>query len=304
MNLPGFLIIGAMKAGTTTLYRDLLTNPAVYMPVDKEPESLCRDETLTDRGRDAYAALFARARPDQVCGEASTAYSKLPDYPGVPARARRVLGPGLKLIYLVREPISRIISQHHHEHTIGRMPADINRAVQEHPRLLDYSRYAMQARAWIDEFGPEHLMIVRFEDYVADRRKWVSELSAFIGVEPKPELVEADRVFNRSTEKSLLVSPWRELSGSGVYRRLIRPLIPADMRWWIVRMVGERAPDRLDPPSEATLDRLIESLSEDAGSLQRIMGLSSPVWDLDAARNKVLARRSPQPALRQGGAER
>ena len=98
MTLPHFLIIGGMKCGSTTLYRDLLTHPRVFFPIDKEPCNLCDDRVLTDAGRAEYEALFKRARPDQLCAEASTDYTKLPDRPGVAARALRVLGPELKLI--------------------------------------------------------------------------------------------------------------------------------------------------------------------------------------------------------------
>ncbi len=127
MRLPDFLIIGAQKAGTTTLYRDLLANPAIFLPIDKEPGNLCEDDLLTDTGRSAYARHFANASTDQLCGEATTSHTKRPDVLGVPARARRLLGDKLKVIYLVREPISRIISHHHHELTSSEVTCGISR---------------------------------------------------------------------------------------------------------------------------------------------------------------------------------
>ena len=78
VRLPGFLIIGAMKAGTTTLYHDLLTNPQVFFPLDKEPGNLASHDVLGEDGRGRYASIFKTARPDQICGEASTTYTKLP----------------------------------------------------------------------------------------------------------------------------------------------------------------------------------------------------------------------------------
>ena len=187
-----------MKAGTTTLYRDLGTHPSVYFPLDKEPNSLCDDAVLTAAGRSAYAVHFRRARPGQICGEASTAYTKIPVYTGAAERARRLLGPGLKAIYLVRDPIARIISQHHHELTVGRLEVipDINEAVRKMPRYLDYSRYAMQVRPWIEAFGAENVRIVVFERYVRDRRGTVAELQRFLSLAPRPDLIEAERVFN------------------------------------------------------------------------------------------------------------
>jgi len=119
MTLPHFLIIGAMKSGTTTLYRDMLTHRRVFFSADKEPMNLVNDDVLTAEGRHAYESLFAGAGRDSVCGEASTAYTKLPVYPGVPRRALQLLGPELRLIYIMRHPIERLISHHHHQCVVG-----------------------------------------------------------------------------------------------------------------------------------------------------------------------------------------
>ena len=118
MTLPGFLVVGAMKAGTTSLYRDLPTNPSVFMPIDKEPNNLLSDDVRTPQGLDDYARHFQRAGADQLCGEASTAYTMLPRHTGVPERALEVLGPDCRIIYLVREPVARIVS--HHQHALVR----------------------------------------------------------------------------------------------------------------------------------------------------------------------------------------
>ncbi len=59
MRLSDFLIIGPQKAGTTTLYRDLLANPAIFLPIDKEPGNLREDGVLTVAGRSAYMTAAA-----------------------------------------------------------------------------------------------------------------------------------------------------------------------------------------------------------------------------------------------------
>ena len=71
MTFPSFLIIGSMKAGTTSLFRDLRNNPAVFMPSDKELNNLNTDAVLTPHGSHDYEALFKGATPSQVCGEAN-----------------------------------------------------------------------------------------------------------------------------------------------------------------------------------------------------------------------------------------
>lgn len=277
---PDFLIVGAMKAGTTTLWQDLLLNDAVFFPIDKEPGSLTRDEILSEPGRQQYAALFAAARKDQVCGEASTTYTKMPDITGCAERARRVIGERLKVIYVVREPVSRVISQHHHECTDGGMTGDIDAAVREHPRLINYSRYAMQIRPWIDTFGPQAVRIVRFEDYVADRRSIVADLSRFLGVEPRVEQIDVTAAYNRSRDKPVGPQWWLRVARARWYRRMVRPMMSHDMRQAIRRKVLWRVPEVLAPPSRETVAFIISQVQDDVLELQHVAGAAQPFWDL------------------------
>ncbi len=89
---PDFLVVGAMKGGTTTLYFDLGAHPDLHLPEPKEPEVLVRHADPAAI-REAYAAHFRNARPGQLCGEASTVYTKRPDHEGVAERARQASGP-------------------------------------------------------------------------------------------------------------------------------------------------------------------------------------------------------------------
>jgi len=291
--LPDFLIIGAMKAGTTTLYRDLMTHPRVYFPLDKEPNNLCDDAVLTDHGRAAYAAHFRRARPDQLCAEASTAYTKIPVYTGAAERARRLLGPGLRAIYLVRDPVARIVSQHHHELTVGRLEVipDINEAVRRTPRYLDYSRYAMQVRPWIEAFGAMNVRIVPFEQYVRDRRGRVAELERFLGLDPRPDLVEAERVFNAADSKPGRTGRLAWLTHSGVYRTLVRPFVGQELRDRVRRALHGRPPPRPAPPTPETVEFIVDSLRDEMRAISALAGADGGLlWDESEIRAKHAAR--------------
>ncbi|MHC5024698.1 MAG: sulfotransferase domain-containing protein, partial [Planctomycetota bacterium] len=262
MRFPDFLIIGAAKAGTTSLYRDLRANPGVFMPREKEAGNLIDDDVLTDRGRAAYAGLFAAARPGQVCGEAPTDYTKLPDHPGVPGRALEVIGPGLRCVYLVREPVSRIMSYHNHHYAGGRMPRDIDQALKEFPELIQHTRYAMQITPWIDTFGRHQVLIVRFEDYTSDRRTTVSDVTRFIGAEPRPDLVRVDTVYNKGDGKPVMRGPMVRVRFSPVYTKLVRPLLPLAARDTLRRLLLPKAPPRPDPPSPDTVDFILDQLRD------------------------------------------
>lgn len=290
MRLPGFLVIGAMKAGTTSLYADLDAQPAVFMPEDKEPDSLVDDAVLTAAGRAGYASLFRDAAPEQLCGEASTAYSKLPVFPGVPRRARRLLGAGLKVIYLVREPVARVISQHYHELAGATVDPDVDVAVRRTPRLVDYSRYAMQIEPWIDELGEANVRIVRFESYVADRPGTVAALLGFLGLPATAEPVDSKRVFNPSALARARRGPAFRFSRSAFYRRLIRPWLSRPVRSRLRLGTLPKAPPKPPPPRLDTVDYILERVAGDAERVARLAGWDRPMWDLAEVRRRWAER--------------
>ncbi|MEE9131722.1 MAG: sulfotransferase domain-containing protein [Phycisphaerales bacterium] len=280
MRLPGFLIIGAQKAGTTTLYRDLLANPAIFFPIDKEPGNLCQDDVLTDTGRSAYARHFAGARSHQTCGEATTSYTKRPDIPGVPARARHLLSDKLKVIYLVREPISRIISHHHHELTSGQVSCGIDEAVRTIPRYIDYSRYAMQITPWLNELGRAQVLIIHFECYIETRVKTLDSVCKFLGVAPRPDTVCQDIAYNRSAGKPVPVGPLAAMRMSSLYRRFLRPLLSASAKDKIRAALLPKATAPPDRPAVETVRLIVEEVGQDVAQLTAIMDQTEPLWNL------------------------
>ena len=286
--LPDFLIIGAMKCGTTTLYRDLLTNPTVYFPIDKEPDRLTSDEVLSVAGRQSYLDLFAAASAEQVCCEASTSSSKLPQFPGVPQRARELLGPDLKLVYLVREPISRAISHHHHSLSAGKMPGKFEDALASHPELVDWGKYAMQARAWLEFYPAEQLKIIPFEEYVADRKKTVAEISQFLGIPSEVELIEEEKAFNNSkTDTRLATGRWHKVTNHPFYTDWIRPWLPLGVKDRLRDALLPPLPSKPAAPGPDTIQRILERVRDDAAELQVLLGRKQPVWDFDRVVERV-----------------
>lgn len=269
MPLPNVLIIGAMKAGTTSLYMDIADRRGAFLAQDKEPHALCHDDVLAPAGRAAYEANYANAPAGALCCDASTGYAKRPDFDGVVERAMRVLPAGFKAIYLVRHPIERIISQHHHEHTEGLVGPSIDEEVRRHDRYVQYSRYAYQLEPWMEQLGPERLRVVRFEDYVNRRRETVRELLGFVGLTVEDEAGPAGRVYNKSQGKPVTSPRWEALRQSGAYRRWLRPLAPPKLRLALQRLILPKATAQLAPPSEQTLSFLQDALRGDVSQLER-----------------------------------
>ncbi|MEX0884947.1 MAG: sulfotransferase domain-containing protein [Phycisphaeraceae bacterium] len=241
------------------------------------------------------ARHFRAARPHQLCAEASTNYTKLPTFPGCAARARELLGPGLKLIYIVREPVARAVSHHHHSYINGKLPRRFDAALDQTSILIDYSRYAMQLEPWLDAFGREAIHIMRFDDFVADRRSAVSDVARFLGLDPAGFSIDDGRVYNRSAGRPTVRGGWKLITGNPVYRRLIWPLLPADVLERLRHMLLPRVEAEPVAPSPAAIDRLVEAFEPDVEHLSRLMGRDTPVWDMAAVRRAWQERMQGEP---------
>jgi hypothetical protein len=237
-----FLIVGAMKAGTTTLYRDLITHPDIVMPEQKEPETLVRFTSLADIRRD-YAALFAKAPEGAIRGEASTAYTKLPIHTGAAERARDLSGGKLRIVYIRRDPVDRIISHYRHERQHRRIKLPISRALREVPELIDFSRYDWQIAPWKECFGEEQVLEIDLETYAADRRGVSRQVVAHLGADPDRLPPPDDSlVANSAGEMKRIDNPLLDrFVRSLFYQRSIKPAVPRPWREATRRTILPRA---------------------------------------------------------------
>jgi hypothetical protein len=284
--LPQFLLIGAMKAGSTTLYEDLRAHPRIFLP-EKELGLLAKPGI--DAGQ--YARHFLAARPDQVVGEASTSYAKLPESAAVVDRAAAILGSDVRIIYSVRNPVDRTVSHHFHRLVRHQSPASIDDAVRTDPRLIDYSCYGMQLRPWVDLVDSAGVGLVHFERYVADRQSTLAELSTLLRIPPWPANV-GEGVFNRTDGRKVAVGAVGDATRTRLYRRYVRPHLPPRLRSRLARRLLPKPPPRPAPPSEATVELILERAAEDHARLVEMFGAAAPAWDADETRTRYRMARA------------
>ncbi|MFC1759697.1 sulfotransferase domain-containing protein, partial [Planctomycetota bacterium] len=108
--LPNFMIIGASKCGTTSLWEYLNRHPDVFWANPKEPMYF-NWELKRPREIEWYASLFADAADKQAIGEATTSYTYAPHTAKVPQRIHQLL-PDCKLVYILRPPVARTYSHY------------------------------------------------------------------------------------------------------------------------------------------------------------------------------------------------
>jgi Sulfotransferase domain len=241
--LPNFLIIGAAKAGTTSLYRYLRCHPEVFMPEKKELQFFPL-EFNWNRGVDWYEQHFAGAVRASAVGEASTTYTRYPYSQGVPERIAKIL-PDARLIYLIRHPIERMRSQFQQHVSHGwEQERSIDKALLENPFYLDTSRYAMQIEQYLEHFPLERIQVLTSDDLRFRRDETMRRVYAFLEVDPgfiPPALAQeynATRRASRPIQQRLqrirvirAVSPITPPAAKRVALRIMsRHIAPSDVR--------------------------------------------------------------------------
>ncbi len=201
---PDFIIIGAQKCGTSTMWHHLAKHPDIFLPRKKELHFF--DESY-DKGMDFYLEFFNRKKkPEQLfcTGEAS------PFYFFHPLAASRIQQnfPKIKLILLLRNPINRAYSHYHHNFRKNRIPISFEQAIQLEPEILKHrkeaffedeshsdlvyrrfsflarSRYAEQLPSWYQHFSKEQILILKSEDYFKDPTGTFQQVFEFLGLSP------------------------------------------------------------------------------------------------------------------------
>ncbi len=182
--LPNLIIIGAMKCATTAAHRYLDLHPDVAMSEPKELNFFCgspqRFAGNWHKGVEWYAAQFRPSAP--VRGEASPGYTS-PSFPEAAKRMVRIV-PDARLIYLVRDPIERAVSQYLHHRAEGTERRPIEEALLDpQSQYLRRSRYYARLEPYLAHFPPEQVFVCSQEDLLGRRRKTLRELYRFAGVD-------------------------------------------------------------------------------------------------------------------------
>ena len=228
---PDFIIIGAMKCATSTLHDQLVIQPDILMSDPKEPNFFSNDEIYA-QGLDWYSDLFRDADDNTLCGESSTHYTKLPTYPETLPRMQAAM-PALKLIYVMRHPIDRLISQYIHHWTEKEVSVDINRAVKSLPILIEYSTYTKQLTPFIKTYGQENILPVFFDSLVTRPQHELDRVCKFLGYDQIPQW-DFDLQASNVSKERLQVNPLRDaIVDNPLVTFVRRNIIPKSVRNFI-----------------------------------------------------------------------
>lgn len=285
MTAPNFLIIGAHKAGTSSLHRYLQQHPEIFMPALKETRFFSYDPDGAEVEPSPYAwgprvhpvktwsdylDLFAPATTQKAIGEASPCYL---NHPRCPERIKQAL-PGVRLIVSLRDPAERAYSGY----LMAVRDAGEKRPFSDivgGPRTAwhDHLGYYQSCRRYLACFPRERLKIVRAEALTAGPANVLQDVFSFLDVDPGFE-PDASTQFNKGgLPKSRRLH--RVLDNRHV--RKLRPYVPESFRGSLKRLKESnlREAPRLD---NAVRARIIELLRDDILRLQDLLQMDLTDW--------------------------
>lgn len=273
--LPNFLIIGAMKAGTTSMYHYLRAHPSIFMSEEKEIHFFNRNANW-ERGPAWYAAHFAGAGNALAIGEASPGYTMYPHRPQTAERVAALL-PEARLIYLVRHPIERMRSHYLHFLAEGKELPPIDQALVDDPLFMDMSRYSLQLSRYTPNFDESQILVLTSEALRLERDEVMRRVFTFLGVEPLPV---TEREFHRTSAKRT-----RQPVGEFLVRvpgyETVRRLAPRSVRLWMNRKLTAPAADPAAAEISPSVRKDLESeLRSDIRELRNFLGSDFDGWGI------------------------
>lgn len=295
MQMPNFLIIGAAKAGTTSLYAYLAQHPQVYMSRQKEPRFFAIEGVTPNYGGitqginrgsisclEDYQRLFEDVGDEVAIGEASTLYLYSPK---APERIAHHI-PQTKLIAVLRNPVDRAFSSYVHLVRDGfetlsfaeGLAAEASRRAENWQPLWFYQDrgfYYEQLKRYFDRFEAAQIQIYLYEDLLENSQKTAQDIYRFLNVEASfvPDLT-------RSNVSGIPKRRWLQnlFMKDNPLKSAIKPLLPEQLRKQVARNVHRQNTGAKPKLSLEVRQRLVETYREDILKLQDLIDRDLSGW--------------------------
>ncbi len=290
---PNFFIVGAPRAGTTSLYHYLRGHPDIFMPHIKEPHFFSGVNPGSERLRYArsrptssekeYLALFRGVRSETEVGEASPSYLQQPDAP----RRIKEKAPDAKIIIILREPVDRAFSQYLADYREGAQTLPFYEALVQdlaNPRkewgpahlYTELGMYHDQVVRYLETFGRDQVRIYLYEDLSRDPSTIVEDVCNFLGVSfNEGRFFDAKKRFNTyAAPRSRLA---QRVMGLATLRSFALSIVPVTL---LMRLRNAILLTKTPKPAmDADARELLSDLYQrDIEGLQEIIGRDLGPW--------------------------
>jgi len=286
--LPNFIIVGAPKAGTTSLYHYLSEHPDVFMSEPKEVNFFSKEEIeaqglyYTDfkvKDMGAYQRLFDGVKHEKAVGEGSVSYLYYPDTP----KKIKVALPDVKIIILLRNPVERAFSHYLMDLRLGLVDIPFENIVSHdvtnqkidlfYQQYIELGLYYEQVKRYLNIFGQEKVKIYLQEDLRTRSDDVITGLYAFLGVDKsyRPDMERQHNAFSM---------PKRNMIGNlytyNFMRALVRNIIPDKLKNIMKGFVFDNKPKPVLAPE--TKRKLQDLYLGDIEKLEKVIDRDLSAW--------------------------
>jgi len=281
---PNFFIVGAPKAGTTSLYEYLRNVPDIYMSPIKEPNyfsiNTVTENFLTKPIRDKkqYLKLFEKVTNEKIIGESSPEYLADQDAPSLIHQ----ISPHAHILISIRDPVERAYSHYlmliNFDQTKSSFKLQIDQELEKkidknRPNLrLDAGMYSESVKRYLEVFGSNQVKVIIFEEFIKNTKTTIEEILHFLDLNCSIENFD-DKIHNPSQGPRGSVAKY--ILTSKTSSKIAKKILPSSTRK-IIRekiLVAKKPKPKMD-----TLDRdtLVKFYEEDVKNLETLLGRKLP----------------------------
>lgn len=296
MKCSNAVLIGAQKAGTTSIYAWLSQHPEILAPDwAKDNYALFVNDELYARIEEAYAKILSERTAERLVLTSNV------NYLFHPVAAERIVqfDPLMKVICILRNPVDRAFSAYQYARERDMESRSFDEAIREELQkgaesyattweraqksYVDHGRYAAQIENFYRRFPPEQIFVRLYDDLRSDSDRFLRELFAFLGVDVNIRLDLSPRNVTRGGSRSKVLNRLlysRSLRQPGVLGRL-RKAIPYSVRYRfrkaLIALNAKQAGQR-DAMRPETRKLLLSVFAEDILRLQGLIGRDLGSW--------------------------
>ncbi len=295
MPFPDFFVVGASKAGTSSMYHYLDVHPEIYIPA-KEPNFFAVNGVklpLNGPGdrewyegayveEDDYRSLFEGAQQYKISGEASPTYLHSKHAP------KKIYEhvPDARLIAILRDPAERAFSHYRHFTEKGLETESFEQAVEQEeerldagwfwPRYVEAGRYEEQILRYLEYFSEDQLRIYLFREFTGNTREVMRDVYQFLGVNPEKGPSEYVKRGVSGVPKFSALE--YVLSGRNPISQVAKKYAPESLKNAAIKLRNMNKSKAGSDMSEEVRERIVEELRPNINKLEDLIERDLSEW--------------------------
>lgn len=271
--VPNFIIAGAQKCGTTSIFKVLYDHTEVFLPESKEVHFFDRNQSF-NKGIDWYKNFFSKSKSEKVIMDITPNYMNK-EY--VPERIKKLL-PDVKLIFVLRNPVTRAYSNYWDNIRNQNEHLPFNEAINHNPAYIEKGLYYKHINRFLEYFNKEDIFIFLSEELFSHPEAFYKKLCSKLDIDFKM-IKDMDRVANFARVPRIKIVEKTFLSQNRILKIIRRP-IPGFLKSFVKKLDEKFNMKKIKRPEidEETKKYLKVIFRDDIKSLEKLFDLNLNLW--------------------------